>query len=265
MAKKKVRIGFVGVGDMGQCAHLKDYDTVPDCEVVAIAGLRKDVATKIAARYGVGSVYKTHQEMIKKERLDGIVASQQFGRHGVLVPELLRAGVPVFIEKPLAGSIEVGEKIVKAVKDSKTWIMVGYHKRSDPATMYAKEEIVKLRKSGELGELKYARIIMPGGGFNDMIQCECESPKLEWDASASDMDKATFEVYTSFVNYYIHQINLMRHLLGEPYQVKYADPSGVVLAGQSKSGVACVISMTHATPLLLWPARTTPLGSAYFT
>jgi predicted dehydrogenase len=252
MAKKKVRIGFVGVGGMGQCAHLKDYDTVPDCEIAAIAEPRKDVATKVAARYGVGSIYKTHQEMIKKERLDGIVAPQQFGQHGVLVPELLRAGVPVFIEEPLAGSIEVGEKIVKAVKDSKTWIMVGYHKRSDPATMYAKEQIVKLKKSGELGELKYARIIMPSGKFNDMIQGEDGSPKSGGDAPASDMDKATFEAYTSFVNYYIQQINLMRHLLSEPYQVKYADPSGVVLAGQSKSGVACIIEMTPYSASVDW-------------
>ena len=33
----KVKIGFVGVGGMGQCAHLKNYVTLPDCEVVAIA------------------------------------------------------------------------------------------------------------------------------------------------------------------------------------------------------------------------------------
>jgi predicted dehydrogenase len=257
MAKKKVRIGFVGVGGTGQRAHLKDYDTVPDCEVVAIADARKDVATKIAARYGVGSVYKTHQEMIKKERLDGIVASQQVGRHGSLVPELLKAGVPVFIEKPLAGSIEIGEKIVKAVKDSKTWIMVGYHKLSDPATMYAKEQIVKLKKSGELGELKYARIIMPSGGWasggpNDLTHRKDESQVFDEDPAASDMDKETFEAYTSFVNCYIQQINLLRHLLGEPYHVKYADPSGVVLAGQSKTGVACVIEMTPYSTSVDW-------------
>ena len=33
----KPRIGFVGVGGMGQCAHLRNYATLPDCEVVAIA------------------------------------------------------------------------------------------------------------------------------------------------------------------------------------------------------------------------------------
>ena len=30
-----VRIGFVGVGGMGQCAHLRNYVTVPDCEGLA--------------------------------------------------------------------------------------------------------------------------------------------------------------------------------------------------------------------------------------
>ena len=34
---KKVRIGFVGVGNMGQAAHLRNYVMVPNCEVVAIS------------------------------------------------------------------------------------------------------------------------------------------------------------------------------------------------------------------------------------
>ncbi len=37
------------------------------------------------------------------------------------------------------------------------------------------------------------------------------------------MDSATYQRYTTFVNYYIHQVNLMRHLLGESYWVTYAD------------------------------------------
>ena len=40
--QKKVRIGFVGVGSMGQCAHLKNYAVIPECEVVALAELRPD-------------------------------------------------------------------------------------------------------------------------------------------------------------------------------------------------------------------------------
>ncbi len=258
MSEKKVRIGFVGVGGMGQCAHLKNYAALPDlCEVVAIAELKQDQANKVAARYGVPKVYKDHAEMLAKEKLDGIVASQPFSRHGILVPELLKAGVPVFTEKPIAASVEAGEKIVAAVKKSGTWHMVGYHKRSDPATMYAKAQIEALKTSGEIGKMKYIRLLMPAGdwiagGFNDLIHGNDPNPSLDSDPRASDMDEATWKAYVEFVNYYIHQVNLMRHLLGEPYKVAYAARSGVMLAGESTGGIACVIEMTPYQSTIDW-------------
>ena len=44
----KVKIGFVGVGGMGQCAHLRNYVTVPECEVVALAELRERMDLTVA-------------------------------------------------------------------------------------------------------------------------------------------------------------------------------------------------------------------------
>lgn len=253
----KIKIGFVGVGHMGQCAHLKNYVTLPNCEVTAIAEVRQNLGHKVAARYGVPRVYPSHVEMLAAEKLDGIVASQPFGRHGVLVPELLKAGVPIFTEKPLAASLEVGERILQAVRASSTWHMVGYHKRSDLATVCAKAEIERLKASGELGRLTYIRILMPAGdfvanGFSDLVTDEGPLPALAWDPPARDLDPPAFERYTAFVNYYIHQVNLMRHLLGEAYRLTYADPSGVLLAGQSASGVACTIEMSPYQTTLDW-------------
>jgi len=179
----RVKIGFVGVGNMGQCAHLRNYVSLSNCEVVAIAELRPKLAQKVATRYGVPYIYRDHEEMLAAEKLDGIVAVQMFTRHGVLIPELLKARVPVFIEKPLASSVEVGEKIVQAVMKSGTWIMVGYHKRSDPATMYVKAEIERLKQTGELGKMRYVRILMPSGdwvanGFVDLIKSDEPMPQL---------------------------------------------------------------------------------------
>lgn len=252
-----VRIGFVGVGGMGQCAHLRNYVTVPDCEVVAIAEIRPGLGKKVAARYGVPNLYTSHEEMIEKEKLDGIVASQPFTRHGVLISELVKYGIPVFTEKPLAGSTEAGQKILDALEGSKSWYMVGYHKRSDPATMYAKKEIDRLKETEELGKLRYVRILMPAGdwvnnGFVDLISSDDKMPELEFDGPAGDMDKGTYGSYIGFVNYYIHQVNLLRHLLGEPYEVKYADPKGVMLATQSPSGAAGVIEMTPYGTTIDW-------------
>ena len=162
---ERVRIGFVGVGGMGQAAHLRNYVTLGDCQVVALAEIRPKLGAEVGQRYGIPAVYTDHQEMLKKEKLDGIVSAQPFQRHGILLPDLLKARVPILTEKPLSGSIEQGEKVLQALKASGTWHMVGYHKRSDPATEYAKAEIDKLKASGELGKMRYVRIVMPAGDW----------------------------------------------------------------------------------------------------
>jgi predicted dehydrogenase len=135
--------------------------------------------------------------------------------------------------------------------------MVGYHKRSDPATMAARAEIERLKTTGELGKLTYVRILMPAGdwvaaGFNDLITVPGDYPAVDRDPPASDMDAETYKRYTAFVNYYIHQVNLMRYLLGEPYRVTYAEPSGVLFAGQSEGGVACTIEMSPYQTTIDW-------------
>jgi len=254
---EKLRIGFVGAGAMGQCAHLKNYTVLPDCQVVALAEPRPQTAKAVAARYGVPKVYDDYRRMLVAEKLDAIVASQPFGRHGSMLSEILSAKVPVFCEKPLAGSVEMGEKVVATVKSSGTFLMVGYHKRSDPATVRAKTEIDRLRASGQLGCVKYVRILMPAGdwvagGFNDLIRCDDPPAPDTPDPAPRDMDKATFDAYTAFVNYYIHQVNLMRHLLGEPYTVAYAEPTGVLFVGRSESGLPCTIEMTPYRTTVDW-------------
>lgn len=253
----KIRIGFVGVGGMGQAAHLRNFSMVPECEVTALADIKQDMAHKVAARWAVPRVYASHDEMLAAEELDAIVASQPFNRHGVLLPDLFKVGVPVFIEKPIAASVETGERIVRSARQAGTWLMVGYHKRSDPATMLAKAEVDRLRQTGELGALKYIRILMPAGdwvaeGFNQNIHSDEPVPELACDPPAADMDADTYAAYTGFVNYYIHQVNLMRHLLGESWAARYADKAGVLLVGESDSGVTCSIEMTPYATTLDW-------------
>jgi predicted dehydrogenase len=253
----KVRIGFVGVGGMGQMAHLRNYVTLEDCEVVALAEVRKETGKLVAARYGIPKVYADHQAMLKEEKLDGVVASQPFSRHAVLFPELYTRVKHLFSEKPLAVAVSAGEQLAKAAKTAGCVHMVGYHKRSDPATRYAKQVIEEWKTSGKMGKLKYVRVLMPAGdwiasGFNGLLNAGDKGPDLQWEPPMADMDKATADQYVSFVNYYIHQVNLLRHLLGEPYQVTYAEKTGVLLAVASASGVAGIIEMTPYRTTVEW-------------
>ena len=257
MAAEKVRIGFVGVGRMGQCAHLRNYALLPDCEVVAVADFRELTARRVAAAYGIPNVYPDAAAMLAAEELDGIVASQQFEHHVNLVPGLLEAGVPVFIEKPLASTIEGGRKLLELIEASGTWVMPGYHKRSDPASEFARDYIRTLKESGSLGKLRYVRVSMPAGdwiagGFNDLIDAGDPYPENSAEERPAGLDEAAHADYVRFVNYYIHQVNYVNFLLDEDYQITYADPSGVLLAGVSESGVAIAIEMSPYETTLDW-------------
>ena len=203
----KIRLGFVGVGGMGQAAHLRNYVTNPDCEIVAIAEMRPKLRETVQRRYGIAAGYADHRELLAKEKLDGIVASQQFGLHGQLVPDLLAAGVPVLTEKPIGRSLEVAEKLVQADKAGTGRLFIGYHKRSDPATAYAKKTIDALKASGELGKLTYIRACMPPGdwvaaGFiNNLNSDEGYHGNVTWDPAPAGMDSELAKEHEAFVNY----------------------------------------------------------------
>jgi hypothetical protein len=111
---------------------------------------------------------------------------------------------------------------------------------------------------GSVMVLVTGRILMPDGDWlaNGFIGLLGAGDKLEGaleqETPTGDFDDDTYKRYVGFVNYYIHQVNLMRHLLGEDYAVKYADPSGVLLAIESDSGVAGTIEMAPYRTTVAW-------------
>jgi len=253
----KARIGFVGTGGMGQMAHLRNYVILEDCEVVALAEARTDMGGKVGQRYDIPHVYADFREMFDAHELDGAVVSQRYRNHVALLPEIYPRVKHVFTEKPLALGVETGRRLADAADQAGCVHMVGYHKRSDIASEYALKLIQQWKASGEMGKLRYVRVLMPAGdwvaeGFRGLIGSTQKYPKLASEPNPPDLDEAAAKQYDAFVNYYIHQVNYMRFLLGEPYQVTYAEKSGVLMAVQSASGVAGTIEMTPYRTTVAW-------------
>ena len=253
---KKVKIGFVGVGIMGQMAHLRNYVNIEDCEVTALAEMRPRTAELVADRYGIANVYNDHKAMLEAEELDGVVACQYFSTHKYILPELYPHVKYLFTEKPVAALPKTGQMLAQKARDAGCTHMVGYHKRYDPATIYAKEIIEQWRGSGELGKMKYIRLTMPFGdwvahgldGFLETGEARPDGPR----ETPDNMDEKEAEYYMPFVNGYCHQINLMRHLLGESYSVTYVDKSNVLLAIESESGISGVIEISPYQTTVEW-------------
>jgi predicted dehydrogenase len=236
---------------------LANFTDLPGCKVAALAEIRAELGRRVASRYGVERVYASHEQMLAKEKLDAIVASQPYQRHGQILPELYDSGVPVFTEKPLGRSVGVGEALVKTLTASGNRHYLGYHKRSDPAVMYAVEQIRQLKNTEELGKLRYVRIVMPpgdwlAGGFTHLLKSTEEYPQLPVDPPTDKFVPEIERELDQFVNYYIHQVNLMRHLMQENYSVSYVDPAGVVIAVHSVSGVPGTIETAPYNTTVDW-------------
>ena len=92
--------------------HARAYQHVKRGKIVAICDLKEELLKDFGEQFGIEKRYTDIHEMLDKEPLDGIVASQPFDRHGILVPQLLKGGVPIFTEKPLAASVAVGRDSV---------------------------------------------------------------------------------------------------------------------------------------------------------
>jgi len=255
------KIVFFGVGFMGQMAHLRNYVVTPDCEVVAIVEGRPSQGKKVAERYGVPNVFTNLAELKASGiEFDGFVASQPYTNHKNVLPELFSFGKPVFIEKPVALSVENGEKIATAERETGAKLMVGYHKRSDPAMEFVKPLIEEWKKSGEFGAFKYIRATMPAGdwitnggeGFINITDDPWpEGPPHEGDVEYYK-NAENNGYYNVFVNYYVHQINALRFLLGEDYTATYAEPSKTLFVGKSDSGIPVTIELSPFNNTVDW-------------
>jgi len=257
-----LRLGFVGVGKQAQCAHIRYYATLPGCELVAVADPDVDLARRVASRFGIPQVYATHTEFMASGKLDAIITTlPPISAAEHLIIDILNAGIPVFVEKPLAGSPLGSQRIVEAVARTGTMLKVGFHKRSDPATIAAKQEIDRLKESGELGKMTYARMHVNlagdwiANGYKDALTGTAppRTPPLLEDFPG--MDEEARELCSKFAPGHGHQFDLMYHLVGEPLQLAHAEPSEVLLVTNTASHVPTVFEFTPYVSKSEWIER----------
>jgi predicted dehydrogenase len=248
----KVRIGFVGAGFMGQLAHIRSYALLrEECELVGLAEPRQRTAELVAARYGIGRVYRDHRELLESEKLDGIVAAQKFTHHAALLPELYPHVPHLFTEKPLALGAATGDRLAHLANESGCAHMLGYQRRSDPATVEAKQTVDAWKESGDMGGLRYLRICYSDGDWTGnaharLIDAGEQPPPFPTEEPPPEFaaDEEALWALSTGVDELVHPLNLLRHFLGERYRLVFVHVSGRLYAFESDSGVPITIEVT---------------------
>jgi predicted dehydrogenase len=126
-----VQLGFVGTGGIAN-RHLSCAQKRDDMEIVATCDVIMERAEEAADTYG-GNAYDDTVEMLDDEELDAIVICTPPFAHGDIEEAAAERGVHFFVEKPVAISMEMAERVLNAVREHDIITQVGYmYRKSEP-------------------------------------------------------------------------------------------------------------------------------------
>ena len=119
-----LRVGIIGGGWIAR-VHVPAIDATPGLELVAACDTAVERAEAISGPRG-GTAYARWEDMLEHERLDALwVCTPPLGHRGP-VEAALAEGVHVYLEKPIARTIEDADAIVAAAGVSSAICAVGY-------------------------------------------------------------------------------------------------------------------------------------------
>jgi len=140
-------MGVVGVGFWGR-NHLRVLKEL-GVRVSAVCDIDRDRAMKAAKEYGVEKVYTSLDEMLRKEDLSAVTICTPSITHSECAVKALESGLHVFVEKPLASSVDECLRIIDAMNSNNRIVMTGFIERFNPAVTKAME----LLEAGEIGDV----------------------------------------------------------------------------------------------------------------
>jgi predicted dehydrogenase len=148
MRNRQIGIGVVGSGRIGTLrAHMAARH--PAVNFLAVSDASPERASDLGGRVGADCVSGNNSEVILHPQVQAVFVSTPEHDHRAAVIEALEAGKAVFVEKPIALSMEDARAMETAAKKAGGALHVGYSRRHERRWMLTKEQILQ----GRLGEI----------------------------------------------------------------------------------------------------------------
>ena len=145
-----MRLGLIGLGRIGRF-HASTLSALPAVSSLVVTDAQPGIAATTAAELGAEAA-DTAADLIAAG-VDGVVIAAATDAHPELLLAASEAGLPVFCEKPLAGTIAAGLDVARRLSDAGAVVQVGYPRRFDAAFLAARATV----RSGELGRVHTVR------------------------------------------------------------------------------------------------------------
>ena len=106
MADKTISWGMIGTGNVTEKKSAPSFNKIENSRLVAVANRNPDKAKDYAQRHGIPVSHEDPLQVIHDPRVDIVYVATPPGSHVDYALETLKAGKPVYIEKPMARTSE---------------------------------------------------------------------------------------------------------------------------------------------------------------
>ncbi|MZD09066.1 Gfo/Idh/MocA family oxidoreductase [Streptomyces sp. SID5785] len=188
-AVRELRLAVIGLGLRASVAREAHR---PGAGARVVAAVDLDPGRFGRAREWFGDdvrLYEDHRVLLEREELDAVLVITPDHTHEELAVDLLGAGVAVFLEKPLAITVEGCDRVLEAARAGGARLYVGHNMRHMPVVRAMRDLI----RQGEIGEVKavWCRHFVGHGGdfyFKDWHADRRNTTSLLLQKGAHDLD-----------------------------------------------------------------------------
>jgi predicted dehydrogenase len=131
MSRDKINVLIVGCGNMGT-SHARAYQKLEDFNIVGVVSRGPESRGRLSKELGGVDKYGNYEEALAATKPNAVCISTYPSTHAEYAIEALEAGAHVFVEKPIAETVEDAEAVVKAAQKVGKKVVVGYILRHHP-------------------------------------------------------------------------------------------------------------------------------------
>lgn len=146
--------GIIGCGNVTEVKSGPAFNKVNNSRLVAVMRRNRDLAEDYARRHNVPRFYTNADDLFNDKEINAVYVATPPGSHAEYAIKSIKAGKPVYIEKPMALNYAECEKINNAASKYGVPVFVAYYRRALPGFLKVKEMV----DSGTIGRIQFIQL-----------------------------------------------------------------------------------------------------------
>jgi len=144
--------GIIGCGNVTELKSGPAFNKVSGSRIAAVMRRNRELAEDYARRHNVPKFYTDADDLINDDEINAVYIATPPVNHAEYAIKVLRAGKPVYIEKPMALNHEECAAINETSEKFGVPVFVAFYRRTLPGFL----KIKSLIESGEIGKPRFA-------------------------------------------------------------------------------------------------------------